>query len=70
MSTHNLIFGVKIRKIGIQVLLHTPVLLYKVGFKSFNTRACYPDETLVELFLLALDILQVSGLVNGCVALN
>ena len=32
MSTHNLCFGAKIRKIGIP--LHTPVFLYiKVGFK-------------------------------------
>ena len=29
MSTHNLCFGAKIRKIGIP--LHTPVLLYKSG---------------------------------------
>ena len=31
-STHNLCFGAKIRKIGIP--LHTPVLLYKMGFKG------------------------------------
>ena len=34
MSTHNLCFGAKIRKIGIP--LHTPVLLYKVGFKGYS----------------------------------
>ena len=32
MSTHNLCFGAKIRKIGIP--LHTPVLLYKSGVKG------------------------------------
>ena len=31
-STHNLCFGVKIRKIGIP--LHTPVLLYKSGVQG------------------------------------
>ena len=32
MSTHNLCFGAKIRKIGIP--LHTPVLLYKSGVQG------------------------------------
>ena len=43
MSTHNLCFGAKIRKIGIP--LHTPVLLYiQVGFKGvFVARTCFPD---------------------------
>ena len=41
MSTHNLCFGVKIRKIGI--LLHTPVLLYKSRVKGDTLRTCYPD---------------------------
>ena len=41
-STHNLCFGAKIRKIGIP--LHTPVLLYKVGFRGVNiTRTCFRD---------------------------
>ena len=41
-STHNLCFGAKIRKIGIP--LHTPVFLYKVGFKgAFIARTCFPD---------------------------
>ena len=42
-STHNLCYGAKIRKIGIP--LHTPVLLYKMGFKGvFIARTCFPDE--------------------------
>ena len=32
MSTHNLCFGAKIRKIGIP--LHTPILLYKSGVQG------------------------------------
>ena len=32
MSTHNLCFGAKIRKIGIP--LHTPVFLYKSGVQG------------------------------------
>ena len=32
MSTHNLCFGAKIRKIGVP--LHTPVLLYKSGVQG------------------------------------
>ena len=35
MSTHNLCFGAKIRKIGIP--LHTPVLLYKSGVQGGYT---------------------------------
>ena len=34
MSTHNLCFGAKIRKIGIP--LHTPVLLYKWGSRGYT----------------------------------
>ena len=43
MSSHNLCFGAKIRKIGIP--LYTPVLLYiKVGFQGvFLARTCFPD---------------------------
>ena len=42
MSTHNLCFGAKIRKIGIP--LHTPVCYIKVGYKGvYITRACFPD---------------------------
>ena len=43
MSTHNLCFGAKIRKITIP--LHTPVLLYiKVGFEGVNiSKTCFPD---------------------------
>ena len=42
MSTHNLCFGSKVMKIG--TLLHTPVLLYKVGYKGvYVTRKCYAD---------------------------
>ena len=41
-STHNLCFGAKIRKTGIT--LHTPVLLYKSGFKGvYIARTCFPD---------------------------
>ena len=40
MSTHNLCFEAKIRKIGIP--LHTPVLLYKSGV--YITRTCFPDD--------------------------
>ena len=45
MSTHNLCFGAKIRKIDIT--LHTPVLLYiKVGFKGvFIAGTCFRDGT-------------------------
>ena len=43
MSTHNLCFGAKVRKICIP--LHTPVLLYKTGFKGvFISRTCFSDE--------------------------
>ena len=35
MSTHNVCFGAKIRKIGIP--LHTPVLLYKKGVQGGYT---------------------------------
>ena len=38
MSTHNLCFGAKIRKIGIP--LHTPVLLYKMVYITWT---CFPD---------------------------
>ena len=42
MSTHYLCFVAKIRKIGIP--LHTPVLLYKVGFEVVHfSRTCFPD---------------------------
>ena len=42
MSTHNLCFGAKIRKIGIP--LYTPVLLYKSGYKGvYITRTCFRD---------------------------
>ena len=43
MSTHNLCFGGKIRKIGIP--LHTPVLLYKSGVSAgvYIARTCFPD---------------------------
>ena len=41
-GTHNLCFGAKIRRIGIP--LHTPVLLYKSGYKGiYITWTCYPD---------------------------
>ena len=43
MSTHNLCFGPKIRKVGIQ--LYTPVLLYKSGVQGvFFSWTCFPDE--------------------------
>ena len=43
MSTHNLCFGAKIRKIGIP--LQAPVLHIKVGFMGVNiSRTCYSDE--------------------------
>ena len=43
-STHNLCFRAKIRKIGKP--LHTPVSLYKSGFKGvFIARTCFPDAT-------------------------
>ena len=43
VSTHNLCFGAKIRKIGIP--LQTPVFLYKkVGFKGvYISRTCFLD---------------------------
>ena len=41
MSTHNVCFVEKIRKIGIP--LHTPVFLYKKGV--FISRTCFPDGT-------------------------
>ena len=52
-STHNLCFREKIRKIGIP--LHTPVLLYKIGYKGvYVAWTCFPDEaasiTAVKLY--------------------
>ena len=46
MSTHNLCFGAKIRKIGIP--LHTPQFFYiKVGFKGvYFSWTCFPDGIL------------------------
>ena len=43
MSTHNLCFGAKIRKIGMPC---KPQFFYiKVGYKGVNiTRTCFPDE--------------------------
>ena len=47
-DTNNLCFGAKIRKIGIP--LHTPVLLYKVGFMwVYISRVCFPDD---EYFMI------------------
>ena len=41
--THNVCSGAKIRKIGIP--MHTPLLLYKMGFKGvYIIRTCYPDD--------------------------
>ena len=46
MSTHNLCFGAKIRKIGIP--LHTPVLLYKSGvYGGIHVRDMYTN-TLID----------------------
>ena len=42
MSTHNLCFGAKIRKIGIP--LHTPVLLYESGVQWGIARTCFRDD--------------------------
>ena len=40
--THNLCFGANITKIGKP--LHTPVLLYKCGFKGvYFSWTCFPD---------------------------
>ena len=48
MSTHNLCFGAKIRKIGIP--LQTPFSYIKVGFKGlFIARTCFPDDILTKL---------------------
>ena len=48
MSTHNLCFGAKIG-----ILLHTPVLLYKSGFKGVNiTRACFRDAFVLMMIVL------------------
>ena len=45
MSTHNLCFGAKIRKIGIP--LHTPVLLYKSGVQGgIHYTDWFPDVKL------------------------
>ena len=45
MSTHNLCFGAKIRKIGLP--LHTLVLLHETGVTWYNgvfiTQTCFPD---------------------------
>ena len=42
VSSHNVCFGAKIRKIDIP--LHTPVLPYKSGFKGiFIARTCFSD---------------------------
>ena len=45
MSTHNLCFGAKVRKIDIP--LHTPVLLYKSGVsEGIIAQTCFHDEKL------------------------
>ena len=45
MSTHNLCFGVKIRKIGIPCI--PQFYLRKVGYKGvFMSWTCFPDEVL------------------------
>ena len=42
MSTHNVCIGSNIRKLAIP--LHTPVLLYKVGYAGvYITRTCFLD---------------------------
>ena len=48
MSTHNLCFGVKIRKMGIPRI---PQFYYiKVGFKGvFSTRTCFRDAVEEEV---------------------
>ena len=49
MSTHNLCFRAKIRKIGMP--LHTPIV--KVGFKGvYILWTCFPDDVTV-LFISA-----------------
>ena len=48
MSTHNVCFGTKIRKIGIP--LHTPFHYIKVGFKGvFIAHRCFPDDFVAGL---------------------
>ena len=44
-STHNVCFGLKIRKLGLP--LQTPVFFYiKVGFTGvYISRTCFPDES-------------------------
>ena len=50
MSTHNLCFGAKIRKIGIP--LRTAVFLCKSGVKGVCfTRICFRDGTLFSFHL-------------------
>ena len=48
MSTHNICFGSKIRKIGIT--LQTQFYYIKVGFKGvYISRTCYPDDLALEI---------------------
>ena len=61
MGTHNLCFGAKIRKIGVP--LHSPVLLYKVGFEGvYITRTCFRDDLSVAFLLIFIFILNVTYL--------
>ena len=49
MSTNNVCFGSKIRKLGKP--LQTRVLLYKSGVKGvFIARTCCPDEAKVAIY--------------------
>ena len=56
MSTHNVCFGSKIRKLGIP--LQTPVLLYiKVGFTPLRGYTCHG-----HVFLMANDATKFQNL--------
>ena len=55
MSTHNLCFGAKIRKIGIP--LHTPVYLHKSGV--YISRTCFPDAAKSFFYRTRFSLLQL-----------
>ena len=72
MSTHNLCFGAKVRKIGIPLL--TPVLLYKSGVsggihcmdvflmshaKVFQFQNLYARKSILNAFIICESVLNV-----------
>ena len=51
MSTHNLCFGAKIRKIGISPVNPSNSTYIKVGFKGvYFSWTCFPDVDVTEVW--------------------